>query len=71
MKESAGIAYSYISANCKAYGASADYFGNAFIHLHVPAGATPKDGPSAGITIATGARFWTRTTSSEPDSSWF
>ena len=53
MKESAGIAYSYISANCKVYGAPADYFGNAFIHLHVPAGATPKDGPSAGVTMAT------------------
>ena len=53
MKESAGIAYSYISANCKAYSAPADYFDNAFIHLHVPAGATPKDGPSAGITMAT------------------
>ncbi|MDH3673096.1 MAG: endopeptidase La, partial [Gammaproteobacteria bacterium] len=53
MKESAGIAYSYISANCKAFGASADYFDDAFIHLHVPAGATPKDGPSAGVTMAT------------------
>ena len=53
MRESAAIAYSYISANCKAYGAPADYFADAFIHLHVPAGATPKDGPSAGITMAT------------------
>ena len=53
MTESAEIAYSYISSHCKQYGAPADYFENAFIHLHVPAGATPKDGPSAGITMAT------------------
>jgi ATP-dependent Lon protease len=53
MKESAEIAYSYISSHCKDYGAKADYFEKAFVHLHVPAGATPKDGPSAGVTMAT------------------
>jgi ATP-dependent Lon protease len=53
MRESAEIAYSYISAHCEQFGAPADYFEKAFIHLHVPAGATPKDGPSAGITMAT------------------
>ncbi|MHB8728501.1 MAG: endopeptidase La [Sulfuricaulis sp.] len=53
MKESAEIAYSYISSHCRDYGARADYFEKAFVHLHVPAGATPKDGPSAGITMAT------------------
>ena len=53
MKESAEIAYSYISSHAKAYGAKADYFEKAFVHLHVPAGATPKDGPSAGVTMAT------------------
>ncbi|MHB8622160.1 MAG: endopeptidase La [Sulfuricaulis sp.] len=53
MKESAEIAYSYISSHCKDYGAQADFFEKAFVHLHVPAGATPKDGPSAGITMAT------------------
>ncbi len=53
MKESAEIAYSYISSHCKDYGAKASYFEKAFVHLHVPAGATPKDGPSAGVTMAT------------------
>ena len=53
MKESAEIAYSYISSHCKEYGAKANYFEKAFVHLHVPAGATPKDGPSAGVTMAT------------------
>ena len=53
MRESAEIAYSYISANLEAYGADADFFDQAFVHLHVPEGATPKDGPSAGITMAT------------------
>lgn len=53
MRESAEIAYSYISANLKQFDAREDYFADAFIHLHVPEGATPKDGPSAGITMAT------------------
>jgi ATP-dependent Lon protease len=53
MKESAEIAYSYISAHAGEFGASPSFFERAFIHLHVPAGATPKDGPSAGITMAT------------------
>jgi ATP-dependent Lon protease len=35
------------------YGAPADYFDKHFVHLHVPAGATPKDGPSAGVTMTT------------------
>jgi ATP-dependent Lon protease len=52
MKESAEIAYSYLLSSAAQFGISSDYFENAFIHLHVPAGATPKDGPSAGITIA-------------------
>jgi ATP-dependent Lon protease len=53
MKESAEIAYSYISAHLAEFGARPDFFEKAFIHVHVPAGATPKDGPSAGITMAT------------------
>jgi ATP-dependent Lon protease len=53
MKESAEIAYSYISSHAREFRASASFFERAFIHLHVPAGATPKDGPSAGITMAT------------------
>jgi ATP-dependent Lon protease len=53
MKESAEIAYSYISSHLKAYQADVKFFDEAFVHLHVPEGATPKDGPSAGITMAT------------------
>ncbi|AIN56914.1 endopeptidase La [Pseudomonas soli] len=52
MKESAEIAYSYISSNLKQFGGTPGYFNEAFIHLHVPEGATPKDGPSAGVTMA-------------------
>jgi len=53
MQESAGIAYSYISSNLETYKADPEFFDKAFVHLHVPDGATPKDGPSAGITMAT------------------
>ncbi|WP_027967126.1 endopeptidase La [Halomonas halocynthiae] len=53
MKESANIAYSYVIGHLDAYVDNADFFDKAFIHLHVPEGATPKDGPSAGVTIAT------------------
>ena len=53
MKESAEIAYSYISSHLKHYKADVKFFDEAFVHLHVPEGATPKDGPSAGITMAT------------------
>jgi ATP-dependent Lon protease len=53
MKESTEIAYSYIRSKVKQFGIDTDFFENHFIHLHVPAGATPKDGPSAGITMAT------------------
>ena len=52
MKESAEIAYSYISSHLKQFGGDAKFFDEAFIHLHVPEGATPKDGPSAGVTMA-------------------
>lgn len=53
MKESAEIAYSYVMSHLVDYGASPEFYDQAFIHLHVPVGATPKDGPSAGITMAT------------------
>jgi ATP-dependent Lon protease len=53
MRESAEIAYSYIMSNAGKFGVQPDYFKTSFIHLHVPAGATPKDGPSAGVTMAT------------------
>lgn len=53
MRESADIAYSYVVAHLKDYGGDPDFFDTSMVHLHVPEGATPKDGPSAGITIAT------------------
>ncbi len=52
MKESAEIAYGYILSHAEIFNADPDYFKEAFIHLHVPAGATPKDGPSAGVAMA-------------------
>jgi len=52
MKESAEIAYGYLVSQWDAFGVKKDFFEKAFLHLHVPAGATPKDGPSAGITMA-------------------
>ncbi|MDQ7000271.1 MAG: endopeptidase La [Mariprofundus sp.] len=53
MQESSEIAYSYIAANLKRFGADEDFFDKAFVHIHVPEGAVPKDGPSAGIAMAT------------------
>lgn len=53
MKESARAAISYIRAHADEYGIPADVFSETDIHIHVPEGATPKDGPSAGITMAT------------------
>jgi ATP-dependent Lon protease len=52
MQESAEIAYSYIKAFLSKTEASNNFFDEQFVHLHVPAGATPKDGPSAGVTMA-------------------
>ncbi len=51
MNESAQIAHSYVTTNSKRYGVENDYFLKNSIHLHVPEGATPKDGPSAGISM--------------------
>lgn len=53
MVESADIAYSYVMAHLEQYGAKQTFFDERFVHIHVPAGATPKDGPSAGVTMAT------------------
>ncbi|TDJ60885.1 MAG: endopeptidase La [Proteobacteria bacterium] len=53
MRESAEIAYSYVGSHLVEFGADPAYFDNAYVHIHVPEGATPKDGPSAGITMAT------------------
>jgi ATP-dependent Lon protease len=52
MRESAEIAYGFIVSQAEAFDADQAFFKKTFIHLHVPAGATPKDGPSAGITMA-------------------
>ena len=53
MKESAVIALQYLKANYKKLGIDPDMFDNNNVHIHVPEGAIPKDGPSAGVTMAT------------------
>jgi ATP-dependent Lon protease len=53
MKESATIAMEYIKANAEDFGVNPDIFSKYNVHIHVPEGATPKDGPSAGITMLT------------------
>jgi ATP-dependent Lon protease len=53
MKESARAAVSFLRSRSGELGLSEDYFAKHDIHIHIPAGATPKDGPSAGISLAT------------------
>lgn len=52
MKESAQAALSYIRSNAERFHVAEDFFAGHDIHIHVPAGAVPKDGPSAGLTVA-------------------
>ena len=53
MKESCEIAVSFIRENAEKLGVDPDFYANSDIHIHVPEGAVPKDGPSAGVTITT------------------
>jgi len=53
MKESATIAMEYIKSNAESFGIDPSVFEKYNVHIHVPEGATPKDGPSAGVTMLT------------------
>lgn len=53
MKESASTAFTWLEANCKKLGLTVEAFNKKDAHIHIPEGATPKDGPSAGITMMT------------------
>jgi ATP-dependent Lon protease len=53
MKESASTALTYLQSNAKKYGIDSKIFEKKIVHIHVPEGAVPKDGPSAGVTMMT------------------
>ena len=58
MKESAMISLSYIKAHAEEFHIDSEVFETSSIHLHVPEGAVPKDGPSAGVTVNDGLTFF-------------
>ena len=53
MKESARAGYSYVRAHAEEFGIDPNFYNNTDVHIHVPEGAVPKDGPSAGVTLIT------------------
>ena len=67
MQESARAALSHIRQNARDLGISPEFLGKQDIHIHVPAGAIPKDGPSAGVTMATAMVSAARGTSVQSD----
>ncbi len=67
MRESAQAALSYIRANAEQLGIDPDFFSQHDIHIHVPEGAIPKDGPSAGVTIVTALASLLTDTPIQPD----
>jgi ATP-dependent Lon protease len=67
MQESARAALSHVRSRADALGIPADLFGKHDLHVHVPAGAIPKDGPSAGVTMATAILSAARQTPVKPD----
>ncbi|MCS7197595.1 MAG: endopeptidase La [Candidatus Bipolaricaulota bacterium] len=67
MRESAQAALSYIRANAEQFGIDPDFFATHDIHIHVPEGAIPKDGPSAGVTIVTALASLLTDTPVQPD----
>ena len=62
MQESASIALSHVHSRAKNYGIDESYFDDSFIHIHVPEGATPKDGPSAASPLPQPWSPWHRVT---------